>query len=172
MSSRQKLRVAYVLRSFPDITGNFVFDEVAALRTKGVDVSIFAGIESDDTDAMTDLTNLVPETTYLRPFKATLLLKACWLSLLHINHLKDIYMRVLFGGNEGILRRIKALLHSIAGIYLALLLKNREITHIHANHGGLRGRRAASLSIPVRNPRVLMKYRISIAGRSPWIACG
>lgn len=135
MSSRQALRIAYVLHTFPELTENFVFEEVAALRAKGVDVSIFAGIKSDDTAAMTDLTNLVAETTYLRPFKATLLLKACWLSLQHINHLKDIYKRVLFGGNEGLLRRFKAFFHSIVGIYLALLLKNREISHIHANHG-------------------------------------
>ncbi len=118
------------------LTDTYLCSEIEALRAKGIEVHIFAGFRSDSLWAIPNLTDLVSETTYLKPYKVKMLLKACWLSLLHSIQLRDIYARVLFGGGtEGFLRRGKALLHSIAGAYFALLLKDHKVIHIHANHG-------------------------------------
>ena len=43
--------------------------------------------------------------------------------------------RILFGGNESVLQRMKAAVHTFLGACCALRLENRGIDHIHVHHG-------------------------------------
>ena len=130
-----KLKIAYALHAFPFLTEDYVFSEIEALMAKGVEVLIFAGFRPKHSVNIPAPANLVSRTTYLSPFKIKLLIEAFYLCLRHSVQLKDIYARTLFGGEERFILRIKALAHSVAGAYFALLLKDHKVTHIHANHG-------------------------------------
>jgi glycosyltransferase involved in cell wall biosynthesis len=49
--------------------------------------------------------------------------------------LQDFLNRILLEGRESPWRRIKALLHTWLGAYLALLLQDHDVEHIHVHHG-------------------------------------
>jgi len=51
------------------------------------------------------------------------------------SRLIPIISRILFGGNEGLLQRLKALAHTFLGVCYAIQLRDRKIEHIHVHHG-------------------------------------
>jgi colanic acid/amylovoran biosynthesis glycosyltransferase len=62
-------------------------------------------------------------------FRAALLVLRRW------NRISNLVVRVLVGGPEGILPRIKALVHTLLGACYAVELSGREVDHIQVHHG-------------------------------------
>ena len=75
------------------------------------------------------------ETLYLQPIRPLVLMYAIWLCLERFSLLKDFWKRILLCGEESLSRRMRALLHTVLGVYYALLLKDRDVEHIHVHHG-------------------------------------
>ena len=93
-----------------------------AVRRPDLDVLL-----ADDHAASANCIYLTP----LQPWRLFLSLLDC---IRATAKLRDIYARILWGGREGVGRRMKALLHTWLGAYLARALPSTA-THIHANHG-------------------------------------
>jgi colanic acid/amylovoran biosynthesis glycosyltransferase len=71
----------------------------------------------------------------LQPLRLGLLLRGLWICATRLPRVMPILRRVIFGGREGFVRRVKALAHTALGAYYAAELENRDITHIHVHHG-------------------------------------
>jgi glycosyltransferase involved in cell wall biosynthesis len=127
--------IVYMTHSFPGFTDVYVSEEMEALRTRGATVLHYSGYRTKGWERGVDPFNHVRETTYLRPFQIRLLLKAFITCFTGRRKLGNIYKRIFVQGNEGVFRRIKALLHTWLGVYLYLLLEGKNVMHIHANHG-------------------------------------
>src|SRR5579871_6503660 len=71
----------------------------------------------------------------LMPPEVSVVLRAVRLSIRAWSRLIPIISRILFGGNEGLLQRLKALAHTFLGVCYAIQLRDRKIEHIHVHHG-------------------------------------
>src|SRR5579871_7089 len=126
--------IAYIANQFPSPVEPYVTAEIQELRRRGIEVipcSAHRGYE----DLAGDLKQIATETLYLQPVRIWLLLQALWLCFRQLPLLSDFLKRALLGGRETFSQRLRALMHTWLGAYYALLLKEREIQHIHAHHG-------------------------------------
>src|SRR5579871_5670410 len=81
------------------------------------------------------------QTATTSPASCSCLLKSasfcgqCGYPFVRGSRLIPIISRILFGGNEGLLQRLKALAHTFLGVCYAIQLRDRKIEHIHVHHG-------------------------------------
>ncbi|HXJ91076.1 MAG TPA: glycosyltransferase [Candidatus Binatia bacterium] len=123
------LTVAYLANQFPAAVEPYVKHEVEALRELGVPVITGSVSEAHRNDG-----EVAPDIV-LRPIRAMALGRALWTSLRRWSRISGFVMRVLFHGQEGPIRRFKALVHTLLGASYAVQLEGRRIEHIHAHHG-------------------------------------
>ena len=121
------LTVAYLANEFPSKVESYVVDEIAELRTRGIRV-ITGSVRTPAQDAGT------PEII-LQPVASSLFPSALWLSLKRWRQVLPLLLRVLLSGNETVWQRVKALVHTYLGLCYAVMLRNREVEHIHVHHG-------------------------------------
>jgi len=125
------LTVAYLANQFPSPVEPYVVSEIGELRRRGVRVvagSVRRTTEDDPSEAC------APEVI-LQPLRFIVLLQAAWLCLRRRKRISDLIWRVIFGGSEGPVQRVKALLHTWMGACYAVLLQGRGVEHIHVHHG-------------------------------------
>lgn len=120
------LTVAYLANQFPSEVEPYVPDEIAELRRRGV--RLVTGSVRSSTHA-----EEVPDIV-LQQSGITVLGRAIWLIVTNGNRIFPLFMRIL-GGRETLARRLKALLHTFLGSCYAVLLRGRDIAHIHVHHG-------------------------------------
>ena len=137
MEEKQNLKIAYLAHEFPVFVEHYFRDDVEALRSRNYNVLIYACIKMKVTSLTPEWKTIVDETFYLDQFRPALLIRTAWLSLKSLKRLKDIYLRLFIGGNEGFRRRLKGVLHTVMGIYFAVALKDQKVVHIHVHHGYL-----------------------------------
>jgi glycosyltransferase involved in cell wall biosynthesis len=129
------LTVAYLANQFPVAVEPYVGNEIEELRRRGVRVLACSARRVDSSSRSQTKAFSDPEILCLQPIRAVVLLSALLFAIGHWKNISDLIARVMFEGNEPILRRMKALAHTGLGAYYAELLKNRGVDHIHAHHG-------------------------------------
>jgi glycosyltransferase involved in cell wall biosynthesis len=126
--------VAYIANQFPSPVEPYVADEIRELRGRGVQV-IACSARRPQARLDGELQSLANETLYLSPLQLWRTVQAAWLCMREFPLLADLLRRVLIEGLETPSKRVRALLHTGLGAYLALQLKGRGVEHIHAHHG-------------------------------------
>jgi colanic acid/amylovoran biosynthesis glycosyltransferase len=124
------LTVAYLANQFPVAVEPYVAEEIAELRLLGVRVTTGTVTRASKEDHICGNPDVV-----LLPVQLLVLARAAWLCLCHWNRIADLVARVLFRGQEGPIRRVKALLHTLLGACYAVRLETQEVEHIHVHHG-------------------------------------
>ena len=127
--------VAYFSNQFPSRVEPYVLAEIEQLRRRGIEV-IACSARRPSPSALNDsMQSVAAETTYLQPLQWRVAIRAAFACFRLFPTLADLYTRVLARGRETPVRRAKALLHTLLGVYYALLLEGRKIEHIHVHHG-------------------------------------
>lgn len=126
------LRIAYLSNRFPSLVEPYVADEIGEFRRRGIEVVVCSVLRPDAMAA--DRDDRPDDVQYLQPLDAGLSAKATWLMVRQFPGLGDLWQRVL-SGDEPASRRLKALAHTLLGTYLALLLRDRNVEHLHVHHG-------------------------------------
>jgi colanic acid/amylovoran biosynthesis glycosyltransferase len=127
--------IAYLANQFPSPVEPYVFEEIAELRRRGVQVIACSARCVDDVPQDPRLKSLAAETLYLEPLNFAILWRASWLCLRRFTMLAEFLVRVLTEGNGSPKRRVHALLHTLLGACYAIRLQERELDHIHVHHG-------------------------------------
>jgi len=133
MNASAPARVAYVAYAFPVLTQTFTVREVAALRRRGLDVSVFA-VRSDPDARLDELArDEAGRATYLSPARAAVSCLA-WLVRRPVRFLAT-FCRCLGGRyrDRALACRLRAPLHFALGAELASRLAARDgTTRVHA----------------------------------------
>ncbi len=127
------MKIAYVSNRFPSAVEPYVVDEICELRRRGIDVlacSILRPVPADSCKRG-DSTGSV---LYIHPLGLARSIQATWFCLRHFWNLRDLGMRA-FSGDESLSRRLRTFAHTWLGAYLAILLLDRSVEHIHVHHG-------------------------------------
>jgi colanic acid/amylovoran biosynthesis glycosyltransferase len=127
--------LAYLANRFPCSVEPYVFEEIAELRHRGVQVIPTSARRADESTQDPALRSFAAETLYLEPLNFFLLMRAAWLCLRQLPTIGDLLIRLLAQGNESFVRRMYGLLHTFLGACYALRLKGRGVQHIHVHHG-------------------------------------
>jgi colanic acid/amylovoran biosynthesis glycosyltransferase len=126
------LTVAYLANQFPSAVEPYVVEEVEELRRRGV--RVIAGSVHKPAVEKASPNHCSPEIV-LRPFQAIILLRGLWLCVRQWGRISSLIERVIFRGNEGLAKRLKALAHTFLGACYAVMLEEFQVDHIHVHHG-------------------------------------
>jgi colanic acid/amylovoran biosynthesis glycosyltransferase len=126
--------IAYITNVFPSPVEPYVVEEIAELRRRGVAIIPCSARRPPDTTNI-ELESWSTETNYILPLGLGHSLRAGWLCVRKLPLLSDILVRLLVRGSESPYRRLKTILHTFLGAYLAILLEPAEVDHIHVHHG-------------------------------------
>ncbi len=123
------LTIAYLANQFPSPVEPYVIDEIEELGRRGVRViaGSVADMGSEDRPSITEIV--------VRRRRAATLLQALSLCMTGWDLIAPLVLRILFGGTEGVLLRLKALVHTWWGVCYALQLREFGVDHIHVHHG-------------------------------------
>jgi colanic acid/amylovoran biosynthesis glycosyltransferase len=124
--------VAYLANQFPSAVEPYVGEEIAELRGRGV--CVIAGSVRMPAANEVSAAKCAPEIV-LQPLQGIVVLRAIWLCVRRWKWISPLIARVVFRGAERPLNRMKALVHTGLGACYAVLLKGREVEHIHVHHG-------------------------------------
>ncbi len=127
--------VAYLANLLPADTELYVVDEIAELRRRGVQVvpcSVRCPRPFPPDQAIAALAN---EIIWVGKPRPAVVVRAAALCILHGKALAEPLARILWRGCESLPQRLKALLHTVLGVYFAALLQGRSVVHIHVHHG-------------------------------------
>ena len=126
--------IAYITNVFPSPVEPYVAQEIAELRGRGVAVIPCSARRPPDATNI-ELKSWSAETNYILPLRLGDSIRAAWLCARKLPLLSDIVVRALLRGSESPRRRLKAILHTFLGAYLAILLAPSEVDHIQVHHG-------------------------------------
>lgn len=126
------MTIAYLANSFPERIESYVGEEITELRRQGADV-IACGIRKPAqacAHAADDFTDVV----YVFPLRIFASAKASWLFLKHGFLIREFLWRAV-SGDDSPSRKLRALVHTWLGAYVAVQLHNRGVRHVHVHHG-------------------------------------
>ncbi|HEY1802687.1 MAG TPA: glycosyltransferase family 4 protein [Terriglobales bacterium] len=124
--------IAYLANEFPCAVEPYVMDEVRELRRYGLQV-LMCGVKKPRNSYRNESQSHTEEVLHFYPLRLRLIV-AAFFALCRLDMLR-IFVRILAKGNEGLGRRVRAVAHTYLGAYYALLLKDKEVEHIHVHHG-------------------------------------
>ncbi len=125
-------KIVYLANSFPEAIEPYVWEEICELRTRGRAVSVCSFRPPRHLPEY--MSGAASETFYVFPLCARAALYACWLFISRLVLIVDLLWRAI-RGPEPIRRRLRTLVHTWLGAYLAVALRKEQITHIHVHHG-------------------------------------
>ena len=128
------MKIAYLTNLFPAPSERYVADEITELRRRGVEV-LPCSVRRPAQPVDADLKSLAEETSYVQTIRLSVALRATWFCLINLWRLRDLLQRVLLQGSEDPLRRVRTLAHTWLGAYLAALIADENVEHIHVHHG-------------------------------------
>ncbi len=126
--------IAYISNVFPSPLEPYVAQEIAELRRRGVVVVPCSARRPPDATNI-ELKSWSAETNYILPLRLGHSIRAGWLCVRKLPLLSGVLVRALLRGSESPSRRLKAILHTFLGAYLAILLEPSEVDHIQVHHG-------------------------------------
>jgi len=124
------LTVAYLANRYPEAVEPYVKEEIEELRRRGIPVVSGSVARTSGEQDGSETSDVV-----LRPVSFIALLRALWLCIARCDRIRDLIARILLGGDEGPIRRLKALIHTVWGACYAARLEGRSVEHIHVHHG-------------------------------------
>jgi colanic acid/amylovoran biosynthesis glycosyltransferase len=125
------LSIAYLANEFPCAVEPYVGEEIEELRRRGTRI-VTGSVRKPS--ARSDGKALEPEIVLGLP-SVMLLGKAAWLCIRYWGRIAPLIGRVLFHGDEGPFKRLKAIAHTFLGACYAVALEDYEVDHIHVHHG-------------------------------------
>jgi colanic acid/amylovoran biosynthesis glycosyltransferase len=125
------LTIAYLANVFPSPVEPYVLGEIEELRRRGV--RVVAG--SVRKPGVSDFRELLSPQVVLGCPALDVLARAGWLCFSRWSRISHLVRRVLFQGREGLLLRLKALVHTFLGACYAVRLERHGVEHIHVHHG-------------------------------------
>ncbi len=128
------LTVAYLANRFPSAVEPYVGDEIGELRRRGVRV-IPGSVRRREFKTFTTAATLDPELLCLWPLEVVSVLRAFALALRRPREIATLFPRIFPQGKESPKQRLKAVAHTLLGIYYAALLQRIRPDHIHVHHG-------------------------------------
>ncbi len=125
-------KIVYLANSFPEAAEPYVWAEIAELRRRGRTVipCSFRRPENVPTEAE----EFASETLYVFPLQMQVAIRAFWMCISHAAQIADLLWRVV-RGPEPVAQRVRGLVHTWFGVYLAAALGKESIRHIHVHHG-------------------------------------
>ncbi len=126
------MSIIYLTNSFPEPVESYVWEEIGQLRKHGAGV-IPCSVRRPQ-HAASEGANFARETRYVFPLQAWACVKASGLLLCRLWGIRDLLRRALCGP-ESLSRKLRTLVHTWLGAYLAVLLGGRNVQHIHVHHG-------------------------------------
>ena len=129
------MKIAYLSNRFPSEVEPYVVDEIRELRRRGIDVLACSIMQPDSADSG-ECEESIDGVAYIWPLKLARSIRTTWLCIRHFWKLRDLGTRVV-SGHESLDRKVRALAHTWLGAYLATLLFDRNVQHIHVHHGYL-----------------------------------
>jgi colanic acid/amylovoran biosynthesis glycosyltransferase len=127
------VKIAYLSNRFPSPVEPYVADEISALRKRGINVLACSILRPVAPDSF-ELDGAGDGIAYLRPLGLVRSILASWLCIRHFWKLREFWQKVLFG-NEPLNHRFRSVAHNWLGAYLAVILLDRKVEHIHVHHG-------------------------------------
>jgi hypothetical protein len=115
---------AYLANLFPSTVEPYVVDEIRELRRRGITV---APCSARNAKPVSEQQLLAAETLYLQPLQIVPLFRALWLCATRLPVLIDFLRRAMFQNQEPPSRRFRASLHTLLGVYYAVLLKPHDV---------------------------------------------
>ena len=125
-------KIAYLANSFPEAVEPYVAAEIWELRRR--EQMVVACSFRHPKLVPEQLAGLTSETVYIFPLRIRLAICTCWVCVSRVSLIYDLLWRAL-AGPESIRHRVRALVHTWLGVYLAVALREEQITHIHIHHG-------------------------------------
>jgi colanic acid/amylovoran biosynthesis glycosyltransferase len=126
--------IAYLANQYPSPVEPYVTREIMELRRCGVDVipctAWHAAPTSDPQQTL-----LAREALCLLSWRVGVVVQAAEKLVSHLPTVWTFIARALFRGSESPWRRLKAIGHTLLGIYYAQLLERTGVQHIHVHHG-------------------------------------
>ena len=122
--------IAYIANEFPSPVEPYVQDEIRALRRRGA--TVIATTARRPTFAAN---NSISPDINLQNIAWCALVQSIFLLICRFPDLADLFARILFQGQESLPRRIRCLVHTVLGVYYAVILRPFHVNHIHAHHG-------------------------------------
>ena len=121
--------ICYLANSFPEPSEGYVSQEITELRRQGHRVVPCAFRKPKDPRSL-----IGHGAIYAFPLKIRACLRATRLCLSKFGAIADLLLRAV-RGPEPYHRRFRALVHTWLGVYLAVMLRQEGIDHIHVHHG-------------------------------------
>jgi len=122
--------IAYIANEFPSPVEPYVQDEIRALRRRGA--TVIATTARRPTFAAN---NSISPDINLQNIAWWAFVQSLFLLICKFPDLADLFARILFQGQESLPRRIRCLVHTVLGVYYAVILRPFHVNHIHAHHG-------------------------------------
>ena len=126
------MKIAYLCNSFPEPSEGYFSEEVKELRMHDAEV-IACSVRRPKGHCTADC-ETVEHTVYLFPLSFVLSAKATWLCIARFHLISDLAARVV-RGPEPFGKRLRTLVHTWLGAYLAARLSISRPDHIHVHHG-------------------------------------
>lgn len=127
------LTVAYLANEFPSPVEPYVGEEIGELRKRGMQI-ITGSVRRRREPVNGTVAKNCPEIILLSNVMAVLP-QAAWLCVRKWKRIGPLIRRIAFHGSEGLVRRFKALIHTVLGACYAVRLEKRGVEHIHVHHG-------------------------------------
>lgn len=124
--------IAYLANEFPCAVEPYVMEEIHELRRRGLRV-LMCSVKRPRNSYRNESQIHAEEVLHFSPVRPGPAVMAFFV-LLRIDML-EILFRILLMGNESLGRRVRALTHTYLGSYYSLLLKDKQVEHIHVHHG-------------------------------------
>src|SRR6201997_4903245 len=124
--------VAYFANQFPSPVEWYVVDEIRELRRRGV---VVVPCSSQPVAASTEFEDLRRETLCLWPLHGRRVVLALWSLLVRLPVVAEFLQHTFSEPGVTLAKKLKAVLHTLLGIYYAELLRDRAVDHIHVHHG-------------------------------------
>ena len=124
------MTIIYLSNSFPEPLEPYVWEEICELQKQGVRV-LPCSIKRPKGSANAEASL---RTLYAFPLRLGAFLQSAWACVRQFSKLKDFLRRALVGPAP-LPQRVRTLVHTCLGVYLATLARNYNVRHIHVHHG-------------------------------------
>ncbi len=153
--------LVYVVSSFPAVTTTFIINEICALRQRGWQIDILSLTKGKTDLIQPRAKELLPSTTYAKPVFSWPTLRAHFYFLFlhplaYISTFSYIFSSRIFPWHLSELRLF------IKAVYLAWVIRNRKILHIHAHFAGVNAASASIIASLLRKDFSFIAHAIGI----------
>ena len=126
------MNIAYLSNQFPEASEEYVWEEACEFRKRGCEVTVCSFRRSRKVSP--EQATLESECIYVFPIRFVCTIATSCTLLFSALRLRDLILRAA-SGPEPLRKRFRTLAHTWLGVYLAVRLRGREVTHIHVHHG-------------------------------------